>query len=125
MTTVGETFSGTASDRPKRGRHRTIRLAETNVPNRPARFPDHGAWPAEMRADLVAAFLDYPNTRALVAGIVNGDAPRASSFRYDGGTRELTWYLEGLKAFVASRHGGQVITRPGPRLLDVIPTMKK
>ena len=105
----------------RRGRKRTAQLAEATIANRPARYPVHGAWPAELRADMAAAFLDYPTTRALIAAIVEGDAPRATGFRGAGKTRELTWHLEGLKAFVTSRHGGQAIMAPGARLADVIP----
>jgi hypothetical protein len=39
--------------------------------------------------------------------------------------RRLTWDLEGLKAFVASRHDGMAVTRPGARLIDVIPRVKR
>jgi hypothetical protein len=110
-----------ADEAATRGRKRTLRLAEETVANKPARYPQHGAWPAELRADMAAAYLDYPTTRAFVAGIADGDAPRATGFRGGGRTRELTWHLEGLKAFVTSRHGGQAIMASGARLADVIP----
>jgi hypothetical protein len=109
----------------RRGRKKSARAAETTIPNRPARYPPHGAWPAELRADIVAAFLDFPNTRSLAIAILEGDAPRASGARGEGAARELTWYLDGLKAFVASRHGGMAVTRPGARLIDVIPRVER
>lgn len=112
---------GSMTTPKRRGRKKSVRAVETTIPSRPARYPPHSAWPAELRADIAAAFLDFSNTRALAMAILNGDAPRASGVRGEGLTRELTWDLEGLKAFVASRHGGMAMTRPGARLLDVIP----
>jgi hypothetical protein len=109
----------------RRGRRKNARAAEASIPNRPARYPPYGAWPAELRADITAAFLDFPTTRALAAAILEGDAPRASGVRGEGPTRELTWHLEGLKAFVASRHGGMAVTSPGARLIDVIPRVNR
>jgi hypothetical protein len=105
----------------KRGRRKLERFVQESIPNRPARYPPQGSWPAELRADMVAAFLDFPTTQALAAAIVAGDAPRASGSRGEGSARELTWYLEGVKQFVASRHEGRAIARDGARLIDVIP----
>ena len=54
------------------------------MPRKRTRFsrmpPRHlpGEWPVEMRADVVAAFLDYPDTRALAVAIEMGDAPRCA-----------------------------------------------
>lgn len=114
-------FPGPSPVPRKRGRRKGICAAEASIPNRPARYPPYGAWPAELRADSAAAFLDFPNTRALATAILEGDAPRATGVRGEGPTRELTWHLEGLKAFVGSRHGGMALARPGSRLIDVIP----
>jgi hypothetical protein len=38
----------------------------------PARHPPNGAWPAEMRADVAAAFLDYDRTGQLYAALEHG-----------------------------------------------------
>jgi hypothetical protein len=56
-----------------------------------ARYPPTGAWPAQMRADMAAAYLDYCDTRELVAAIVRGEAPAPSSLRGSGRKREPIW----------------------------------
>src|SRR5262245_44290115 len=70
----------------------------------PARHPPHGAWPAEMRADLVAAYLDYETTGQLYAAVLRGDAPRPTGERLRNGRREPTWAFDALKTHVAHRH---------------------
>ena len=40
----------------------------------PARYPP-GAWPAQMRADMVAAFLDFESTAELAAAVKRGEVP--------------------------------------------------
>jgi hypothetical protein len=69
-----------------------------------ARFPQHGAWPGEMRADTAAAFLDYETTGELFKAIMRGEAPRPSASRLRRGRREPVWALEVLRAHVAHRH---------------------
>jgi hypothetical protein len=70
----------------------------------PARHPPHGAWPAEMRADMVAAYLDYETTGGLYAAVLRGEAPRPTGERLRNGRREPTWALDALKVHVAKRH---------------------
>jgi hypothetical protein len=48
--------------------------------NLPARYPP-GPWPGQMRADMVAAFLDFENTADLAAAVSRGEAPRPSALR--------------------------------------------
>jgi hypothetical protein len=72
--------------------------------SRAARHPPHGAWPAEMRAEVAAAFLDYDTTGQLHAAVLRGDAPRPTGERLRNGRREPTWALDNLKAHVANRH---------------------
>lgn len=62
----------------------------------PARFPPAGAWPAEMRADMAAAYLDYRDTAELQRAIVRGDAPPPTSLRGTGRTREPVWSRQSL-----------------------------
>ena len=57
----------------------------------PARYPPAGAWPAEMRADMTAAYLDYRDTAELQRGIARGDAPPPTSVRGSGRSREPIW----------------------------------
>jgi hypothetical protein len=42
-----------------------LRKQTVRVTNRPARFPPTGVWPFELRADMVAALLDFDTTRQL------------------------------------------------------------
>jgi len=72
--------------------------------SKPARYPP--AWPREMRADVVAAFLDYETTGKLSAAITRGEAPRPTATRLgDKGRREPVWSYEGCCRFIANRHG--------------------
>ena len=41
----------------------------------PARYPPRGSWPAVMRADMAAAYLDYRNTGELARAVTRGEAP--------------------------------------------------
>ena len=68
----------------------------------PARYPPTGTWPAQMRADLVAGYLDFPDTSQLTAAIHRGEAPRPSSLRGAGRRREPVWARVDLDRFVAS-----------------------
>jgi hypothetical protein len=70
----------------------------------PARHPPHGAWPAEMRADMVAAYLDYETTGQLYAAVQRGEAPRPTGERQRNGRREPTWAFDALKTHVGNRH---------------------
>jgi hypothetical protein len=69
--------------------------------NLPARYPSTVVWPAQMRADMTAAFLDYPDTRALAAAVRQGDAPPPTSLRGKGRLREPVWARDELERFVA------------------------
>lgn len=82
-----------------------LRKKLARVPNRPARFPKSGCWPFEVRADMAAAALDYPSTKALCVAIARGEAPSASSIRGEGDKAEPVWSTEYIRAFVQSRYG--------------------
>jgi hypothetical protein len=45
----------------------------------PARYPPTGAWPAVMRADMAAAYLDYRDTNELARGVSRGERPHRSA----------------------------------------------
>jgi len=68
----------------------------------PARYPPTGAWPAQMRADMAAAYLDYADTTQLAAAVRRGEAPAPSSMRGSGRRREPIWARADLDR-VASR----------------------
>jgi hypothetical protein len=70
----------------------------------PARHPPNGAWPAEMRADMAAAYLDYATTGQLLAAVVRGEAPRPTATRLRNGKREPMWALDAMRNHVANRH---------------------
>jgi hypothetical protein len=68
--------------------------------NLPARYPS-GPWPGQMRADMVAAFLDFENTAELVTAVKRGEAPPPSASRRKGNKSEPVWsrvYLERFSA---------------------------
>jgi hypothetical protein len=57
-----------------------------------------------MRADTVAAYLDYETTGELYAAVLRGEAPRPTGERLRKGRREPTWAFDALKTHVANRH---------------------
>ena len=79
-----------------------FRRSPIHVPNRPPRFPA-GAWPIEMRADMAAAYLDFPSTRALCKSIARGEAPKPDSTRGAGAALEVVWFTKSIDEFVAHR----------------------
>jgi len=72
--------------------------------SKPARYPQHGAWPCEMRADLAAAFLDCSTTAEFYKAIQRGEAPPPTATRVRSGKREPVWALDMCRAHVARRH---------------------
>jgi hypothetical protein len=84
---------------------RSIRTPRANSPRRRspllARHPVNGAWPAEMRADLVAGYLDFRNVRELALAIIRGEAPPPTSYRGKGRSREAVWAKVSLDNHVA------------------------
>lgn len=91
---------------PLRAHDTLLTSASRNVrvTNRPARFPPTGVWPLEMRADMVAALLDFKTTHQLCAAIAANCAPRPTALRITGNNRELVWSREAVAHFVNQRH---------------------
>jgi hypothetical protein len=85
--------------------HAGLRKQPIRVVNRPARYPPTGIWPFELRADMVAALLDFETTRQLCRAIAAGSAPKPGSVRGGGSSLEVVWSLEAVRAFVLARHG--------------------
>jgi hypothetical protein len=56
-----------------------------------ARYPVNGAWPAEMRIDMLAAYLDFRSVRELVLAVSRGEAPPPTRYRGVGRAREAIW----------------------------------
>jgi len=83
-----------------------LRKQTVRVTNRRARFPPTGVWPFELRADMVAALLDFDTTRQLCKAIADGTAPRPGAARGRGAELEVVWSREAVRAFVAARHRG-------------------
>jgi hypothetical protein len=78
-----------------------------HVVNRPARFPPVPMWPIEMRADLVAAYLDFRTTYVLCKAIAAGDAPRPTGTRGTGSAMEPVWFRDAVKEFAARRNASR------------------
>jgi hypothetical protein len=67
----------------------------------PARYPPGGVWPAQMRADMAAAYLDISDTTELALAVSRGDAPAPSALRGVGLKREPVWARVDLDRHVA------------------------
>jgi hypothetical protein len=70
----------------------------------PARYPPHGAWPLEMRADMAAALLGYDTTGQLYAAVARSEAPRPTATRQRKHKREPVWALDACRKHVDARH---------------------
>lgn len=68
-----------------------LRSASPQRSSLSARYPVNGAWPAEMRIDMLAAYLDFRSVRELVLAVSRGDAPPPTRYRGVGRTREAIW----------------------------------
>lgn len=66
----------------------------------PARYPPTGAWPAVMRADVVAAYLDYRDTSELARGVGRGEAPPPMGYHGVGRAREPIWLKSAIDNFL-------------------------
>jgi hypothetical protein len=67
-----------------------------------ARYPVNGAWPAAMRIDVLAAYLDFRSVRELVLALSRGEAPPATSHRGAGRSREAIWAKAVVDEYVAT-----------------------
>jgi hypothetical protein len=68
-----------------------LRSGSPQRPSLSARYPVNGAWPAEMRIDMLAAYLDFRSVRELVLAVSRGDAPPPTRYRGVGRAREAIW----------------------------------
>jgi len=67
----------------------------------PARYPPIGVWPALMRADLAAAYLDYRDTVELARAVVRAEAPPPIGYRGIGRAREPVWSKAAIDDFTS------------------------
>ncbi|MTV15485.1 MULTISPECIES: hypothetical protein [Bradyrhizobium] len=67
----------------------------------PPRYPENGAWPAEMRVDMLAAYLDFRSVRELVLAVSRDDAPSPTSTRGTSRSREAIWARVSVDEHVA------------------------
>jgi hypothetical protein len=67
----------------------------------PARYPPIGTWPALMRADMAAAYMDYRNTGELARAVVRGEAPPPTGYHGIGRAREPVWSKAVIDNFTA------------------------
>ena len=67
----------------------------------PARYPPAGTWPALMRADMAAAYLDHRDTGELWRAVARGDTPPPTGYRGTGRTREPVWSKAVIDNFTA------------------------
>lgn len=67
----------------------------------PARYPPVGIWPALMRADMAAAYLDYCDTGQLARAVVRGEAPPPTGYHGIGRAREPVWSKAAIDDFTA------------------------
>jgi hypothetical protein len=68
-----------------------LRSASPQRSSLSARYPVNGAWPAEMRIDMLAAYLDFRSVRELVLAVSRGEAPPPTRYRGAGRAREAIW----------------------------------
>jgi hypothetical protein len=69
----------------------------------PARYPPIGAWPALMRADMAAAYLDYRDTAELSRAVRRGEAPPPFGYHGIGRTRQPVWSKAAMDIFATTR----------------------
>ena len=67
----------------------------------PARYPPVGAWPALMRADMTAAYLDYRDTGELERAMGRGEAPPPIAYHGIGRARQPVWSKAVIDDFAA------------------------
>jgi hypothetical protein len=82
---------GTRLKEPELTPGNKLRSASPQRNSLSARYPVKGAWPAEMRIDMVAAYLDFRNVREFVLAVSRDEAPPPTRYRGVGRAREAIW----------------------------------
>ena len=86
----------------------------------PARYPPIGAWPALMRADMAAAYLDYRDTRELTRAVMRGEAPPPTGYHGSGRVREPVWSKAGIDNFTAPARAMDLDRSEGKDLASLV-----
>jgi hypothetical protein len=86
----------------------------------PARYPPVGVWPALMRADLAAAYLDYRDTRELARAVVRGEAPSPTGYHGIGRAREPVWSKAVIDNYTASAKAMDLDRSEGKDLASLV-----
>jgi hypothetical protein len=111
LTVTGVTMKTTVAQKPKgvaRFNEPELTLApkmrSTSVRHNllSARYRLNGAWPAAMRIDMLAAYLDFRSVRELVLALSRGEAPPPTIHRGAGRSREAIWAKAVVDEYVAS-----------------------
>jgi hypothetical protein len=92
-----------------------LRSASPQRSSLSARYPVNGAWPAEMRIDMLAAYLDFRNVRELVLAVSRGEAPPPTRYRGVGRAREAIW----VKVIVDEHVAPGTKVRQNPAKVDL------
>ena len=112
--TVAQKHRGVARlKRPKLASAPEMRSATPRRSLLSARYPANGAWPAEMRIDMLAAYLDFRSVRELELALSRGEAPPPTSYRGTGRSREAVWVKAIVDDYVAP---GRTIRQNQPKL---------
>jgi hypothetical protein len=86
----------------------------------PARYPPIGIWPALMRADMAAAYLDYRDTGELARAVVRGEAPRPIGYHGMGRAREPVWSKAAIDHFTAPARATDLDRSEGRDLASLV-----
>ena len=85
----------------------------------PARYPPIGVWPALMRADMAAAYLDYRDTGELAGAVGRGEAPPPIGYHGIGPARQPVWSKAVIDQFAAPA-GACAPDRSGENLTSLV-----
>jgi hypothetical protein len=86
----------------------------------PARYPPIGIWPALMRADMAAAYLDYRDTSELARAVVRREAPPPIGHHGIGRAREPVWSKAVIDNFTASAKAMDLDRSEGKDLASLV-----
>lgn len=86
----------------------------------PARYPPIGAWPALMRADMAAAYLDYRDTGELARAVMRGEAPPPTGYHGIGRSREPVWSKAAIDNLMAPVRAFDLDRSEGENLASLV-----